>query len=355
MQYNLPPLKVNGIVTALPSKKYQYPYLCISTLIMACLCTNTFSMDHLTSARHTLRTEIEGLQAVLDRLDAAFDHVVHLLLQCRGKVIVSGMGKSGLIGQKIAATLASTGTPAFFMHPGEALHGDLGMIGASDYLLLLSYSGETEELLRLLAYALEHDLPAISITGEPASTLAKKAQQHLNVAIPKEACPLALAPTTSTTAMLALGDALAVALMEARQFQPEDFARFHPGGSLGYQLLTTVGEVMRTDRLPFVAPDIAPVDLLMRMSEGQLGLAIVGTPDNVEGLITDGDLRRGIVRFGRLADMDLGQVGSKDPIMVPASQKVGEVQALMREKKITAVLVQEAGTVVGVYQIFGHR
>lgn len=312
-------------------------------------------MDHLTSARNTLQTEVEGLQAVLSRLDHTFNQVVDLLLQCKGKVIVSGMGKSGLIGQKIAATLSSTGTPAFFLHPGEALHGDLGMIGPTDYLLLISYSGETEELLRLLAYGLEYKLPALAITGDPDSTLAQKAHHHLNVAIPKEACPLALAPTTSTTATLALGDALAVALMEARQFKPEDFARFHPGGSLGYQLLTTVGEVMRTDRLPFVAPDIAPVDLLMRMSEGQLGLAIVGTPDNVERLITDGDLRRGIVKFGSLADMDLAQVGSSSPIMVEASQKVGVVQALMRERKITAVLVQEAGRIVGVYQIFGHR
>lgn len=309
-------------------------------------------MTHRDSAQRTLQTEIKGLQAALQQLDEQFDKAAEHLLACQGKVVVTGMGKSGLIAQKIAATLASTGTPAFFLHPSEALHGDLGMISPLDVVLLLSYSGETEELLRMLAYVQERGHVTVSMTGDPESTLAKKTLLHLNTSVPEEACPLALAPTASTTAMLAVGDALAVSLMEARDFRSEDFARFHPGGSLGYKLLTTVGEVMRTEALPFVPIDIDPPDLLIRMSEGKLGLAIIGTPEKVAGIITDGDLRRGMVKYGGLAKLNIRGMMTTDPIVVHAKEKIGKVEQLMRQKKITAVLVEEENIIRGVFQLF---
>lgn len=309
-------------------------------------------MKHLSAAKRTLQTEWEGLQSVANNLDENFNAVVEALLACQGKVVITGMGKSGLIGQKIAATMASTGTPSFFLHPGEALHGDLGMLSSGDAVLMLSYSGETEELLRMLAYLQKAGHTTISMTGFPESTLAKKTDYHLNAHVPKEACPLALAPTASTTATLALGDALAVAMMEAKGFQSEDFARFHPGGSLGYKLLTTVGEVMRTDNLPFVSADIPPADLLMRMSEGKLGLAIVGTADKVEGVVTDGDLRRAMVKYGQLEKLSVGNMFTPHPVTVEANEKVGAVEQLMRERKITVVLVMQGGQVVGVHQLF---
>lgn len=285
-------------------------------------------------------------------MDGAFNEVVDGLLACQGKVVVTGMGKSGLVGQKIAATLSSTGTPAFFLHPGEALHGDLGMVSQGDVVMLLSYSGETEELLRMLAHVMAAGNQTISCTGFPESTLARKTHLHLNIHVEKEACPLALAPTASTTALLAVGDALAVALMEARGFQPEDFARFHPGGSLGYALLTAVGEVMRTDNLPFVSPDIAPADLLIRMSEGKLGMAIVGTPDAVQGVITDGDLRRAMIAHGSLDTLVITRMMSPQPIIVMENDKVGKVEQLMRARKITVVLVANTDKITGVYQLF---
>lgn len=309
-------------------------------------------MNHRNSAKRTVEIEIEGLQSLLRQLDDQFEEVVKVILECKGKVVVSGMGKSGLIGQKIAATLASTGTPAFFLHPGEALHGDLGMISKGDVAILISYRGETEELLRMLAHLQHEGHTAITITGYPESTLARNASYHLNAAVPKEACPLELAPTASTTATLVLGDALAVALMEAKSFKPEDFARFHPSGSLGRKLLTRVGDMMRTENLPFVPADISPTDLLMRMSEGKLGLAIVGTPEKVKGVITDGDLRRGIIKFGALKDIEVIDLMTPKPIIVDANERVVSVEAVMRERQITVVLVKQKGKVVGVYQIF---
>ena len=309
-------------------------------------------MAYLDSAKRTIEIEALGVQQLLKNLDAGFNKVVQAMLDCKGKVVVSGMGKSGLIGQKITATLASTGTPAFFLHPGEALHGDLGMISKEDVALLISYRGETEELLRMLAYLKQEGNTTISITGDLESTLARNADHHLNVSVPKEACPLELAPTASTTATLVLGDALAVALMEARGFKPEDFARFHPAGSLGRKLLTKVADVMRTEELPFVADDITPADLLMRMSEGKLGLAIFGSPEHITGILTDGDFRRGMVKYGGMNKLDIREMMTKSPVVVDANEKVVRVEQLMKEKKITVVLVREAERIVGVYQIF---
>src|ERR1700730_11988375 len=212
-------------------------------------------------AKRVFDTEIESLKSVAENIGDEFTAAVETILAAKGKLIVSGVGKSGLIGRKIAATFASTGTPSFFLHPGEAFHGDLGMIGSHDMVVLISYSGETDEVLKLIPFLQWNKNVIIGITGNPNSTVAKNSQYHLNIAIQQEACPLALAPTSSTTAALVMGDALAVALMESRRFQPEDFARFHPGGSLGRKLLIRVKDLMRTDNLPFIKEDSSFTEL----------------------------------------------------------------------------------------------
>lgn len=310
-------------------------------------------MSHREHAITTINIEIDGLKSVIKSLDERFDDAVDAMLDCSGKVVVSGMGKSGLIGKKIAATLASTGTPSFFMHPGEALHGDLGMISPEDVLLLLSYSGETEELLRLLAAIEKQGNTTISISGNPKSTLALNTDFHIDGSIPKEACPLKLAPTASTTATLALGDALAMALMNARNFQAEDFAKFHPGGSLGRKLLTRVKDVMRQKDLPFVRPDVSNTDLLIKISEGKLGLAVIGTPDDVQGVITDGDIRRGILKAGSFTKMTIEQTMTPKPVTVHENEKLVKVEKMMKERKITTILVHnDSGAITGVFQVF---
>ncbi|MEO8884724.1 MAG: KpsF/GutQ family sugar-phosphate isomerase, partial [Mucilaginibacter sp.] len=243
-------------------------------------------------AKRVFDIEIESLQQVAALIDDAFTVVVNAILANKGKVIVIGIGKSGLIGKKIAATFSSTGTPSFFLHPGDAFHGDLGIVGANDPVLLISYSGETDEVLRVIPFLKWNKNLIISITGNTNSTIAKNSDHHLNINITREACPLALAPTSSTTATLVMGDALAIALMETRQFQEEDFARFHPGGSLGRKLLTRVKDLMRVDNLPFIPIDASFTDVLLRMSEGKLGMVIIGDKGRVDGIITDGDLRR---------------------------------------------------------------
>src|SRR6201994_2899316 len=247
-------------------------------------------------AKRVFDIEIESLKHVAASINDDFTHVVEAILQSKGKLIVAGVGKSGLIGKKIAATLASTGTPSFFLHPGEAFHGDLGMVGADDMVILISYSGETDEVLKLIPFLEWNKNTIIAITGNPNSTVAKNSHYHLNICIQQEACPLALAPTSSTTAAFVIGDALAVALMESRQFQHEDFARFHPGGSLGRKLLVRVKDLMRTDNLPFIDDNASFTEVLLRMSEGRLGMVIVGDAGHVHGIITDGDLRRALGR-----------------------------------------------------------
>lgn len=310
-------------------------------------------MSYIKRAKETIQIEMEGLEAVKNALDAQFDDVVRSVLKCKGKLVVTGMGKSGLVGKKMAATLSSTGTPSFFMHPGEALHGDLGMISPEDAVLLISYSGETEELLRLLAALEKHGNVTCSISGNPLSTLAQNTQFHLNGYVPKEACPLKLAPTASTTAALALGDALAMALMHARNFKAEDFAKFHPGGSLGRKLLVQVKDVMRKNDLPFVAESVSNTDLLIKMSEGKLGLAIIGTAQHVQGVITDGDLRRGIIRHGSFQNMSVRASMTPNPKKVKENQKLVEVERMMKNEKITTILVEnDNGTVTGVFQLF---
>jgi arabinose-5-phosphate isomerase len=307
-------------------------------------------------AKRVFNTEIESLKYVADSIDDEFSRVVEAILNTSGKLIVIGIGKSGIIGKKIAATLASTGTPSFFLHPGEAFHGDLGMVGSNDMVILISYSGETDEVLKLIPFLVWNKNSIIAITGNPNSTVAKNSHYHLNICIKQEACPLALAPTSSTTAALVMGDALAVALMESRNFQQEDFARFHPGGSLGRKLLTTVKDLMRTDNLPFINDNSSFTEILLRMSEGRLGMVIVGTAGKVDGIITDGDLRRALLRTPDTSQLTALNMMTANPVFMEEKEFINQAESLMMEKKITTVLVGSATErkISGIYQIYNQ-
>ena len=293
-------------------------------------------------AHETLEIEAAAVQGLRQRLDASFAHAVELMLQVSGRVVVMGMGKSGHIGRKMAATLASTGTPAMFVHPAEASHGDLGMITAVDLLLAISNSGESEELTAILPVLKRQGVPLIAMTGNPASTLGRHADLVLNTAVEKEACPLNLAPTASTTAQLALGDALAVALLDARGFKAEDFARSHPGGALGRKLLTHVSDVMRSGEaaVPSVAPDAGFSTIMREMSAKGLGATAIVDPERrVLGIFTDGDLRR-LLEKG----VDVRQGCARDfmhpnPITVRRDALAVEAADLMEARRITSVLV----------------
>lgn len=309
-------------------------------------------IDHIASAKRTIRLEAEAIAALHHQLTPDFSGAVEAILQGRGKAIVCGMGKSGHIGRKIAATLASTGTPSFFLHPSEAFHGDLGMIGESDILLLISYSGETEEVLRLLPFLKSQGNTLIAITGRPASSLARHAHYHLHVAVSEEACPLSLAPTSSTTATLVMGDALAVALMEARGFQPEDFARFHPGGALGRKLLAKVKDYARYNNLPFIQQDANAREVIYRLAEGRLGLVMVRHDSGKIGIITDGDFRRSLAAIDRLDDLKISEIVNYQPITIDENAPIYAAEELMLHKRITTLLVSRKGEVTGVFQMF---
>ena len=305
-------------------------------------------------AKRVFDIEIESLKHVASSINDEITAAVEAILNSKGKLIVAGVGKSGLIGRKIAATLASTGTPSFFLHPGEAFHGDLGMVEHSDLVILISYSGETDEVLRIIPFLKWNKNKIISITGNPNSTIAKNSDHHLNVCITREACPLELAPTSSTTTTLVMGDALAVALMEARQFQHEDFARFHPGGSLGRKLVVKVKDLMRRDNLPYINKDASFTDLLLRMSEGKLGMVMVGDSNKIEGIVTDGDLRRALVRNPDTSKLHIDEMMTVNPVIVSPEEFINQAEQVMMEKKITTVLVGSAENrkIEGVYQIY---
>ena len=306
-------------------------------------------------ARRTLDTEAQALCRMKEGLGDAFVEAVERILANDGKVIVTGMGKSGLVGRKIAATLASTGTPSFFLHPGEAFHGDLGMISKEDIVLALSYSGETDEILKIVPFIHEHGEALISMTGNPRSSLARHSDVHLDVSVEHEACILHLAPTTSTTAQIAMGDALAVALMKMRNFTSMDFARLHPGGSLGRRLLMRVGDVMRSEHLPTVAPDCPAVELIHAMTKGGLGLiALCSEEGRVEGIITDGDLRRAMERRqAEFFSIRAADIATAHPKTIHPQSKLIEAEKLMTRNKITSLLVtDEAERLVGVIQIY---
>ncbi len=302
------------------------------------------------SAREALRIEAQALTALIDRIDDSMARAVQIVLACRGRVIVMGMGKSGHVGRKIAATLASTGTPAFFVHPAEASHGDLGMVTAQDVVLALSNSGESDELAVILPVIKRLGVQLIAITGNAQSTLARHADCVLDSRVEQEACPLNLAPTASTTAQMALGDALAVALLDARGFRPEDFARSHPGGALGRKLLTHVKDLMRQgEALPTVAPDTPFTDMMKTMSAKALGCAaVVDGTGALQGIFTDGDLRRLIERGTDLRPLRAGDVMHARPRTLSAEALAVDAADLMEEARITVVLVvDEAGHLVG--------
>jgi len=306
--------------------------------------------DYQSIAKRVFDIEAQAILHLKTLLDQDFDDSVEAILKTKGRVVICGMGKSGLIGKKIMATFASTGTPCFFMHPGEAFHGDLGMVTPDDVFLALSNSGETEEVIRLLPFLKDNKNILISMTGRPESTLAVNADFHLNIAVPQEACPHQLAPTSSTTATLVMGDALAVALMDARNFQPHEFARFHPGGSLGRKLLTRVKDEMKSKNLPYISNTASMTDVIHSMNEGRLGLCIV---NHGEGVITDGDLRRHMEEdTSNFMHKTAADIMGNHPKMINVNEPLSTAEEIMNEHKITSLLVEENNQVVGVIQIY---
>jgi len=297
-----------------------------------------------TLARRVLETEAAAILALVDRLDARFDCAVQLLLQCKGRVIVTGMGKSGIICRKISATLTSTGTPAFFLHPAEATHGDLGVITADDVILALSYSGETDELLRLLETIRRLGAKLIAITGGPTSTLAQAADVALDCSVTEEACPMNLVPTASTTAALALGDAMAMTLLVAKGFKEEDFANLHPGGKLGKRLMRVEALMNAGDKCPRVSAATRMRDVIYEMSRKGLGMTCVvdddGSGDPVLlGIITDGDLRRQMERDADIMGMTAADVMTRNPITLARSTLAAQALNIMEQRKITSIVV----------------
>lgn len=310
-------------------------------------------IDAIKIAKEVFEIESKTILDLCDNLNEGFNKTIELILSIKGRCVVSGMGKSGHIGAKIAATLASTGTPSFFMHPGEALHGDLGMLTSEDVLLAISNSGETEEVLKLIPVIKKRKIPLIVMAGNQNSTLAKQADIFINIAVKKEACPLQLAPTSSTTATLAMGDAIAVALMRARNFRPDDFALFHPGGSLGRKLLTRVGDLMVSNNLPIVSPESEFNELVDVMTSGKLGLCIVLKNEKLVGIITDGDLRRALrandkPRF----DFKAKEIMSDSPKTIEASAMASEAEELMLKHKIKEIVVTQNEKIVGIIQLY---
>jgi len=308
----------------------------------------------LDTARRVLQIEAKAIEDVLARLDGTFVKAVDVLFACKGRVVVSGMGKSGLIGRKISATLSSTGTPSFFLHPAEALHGDLGMLARGDALLAVSYGGETEEIIRLLEALKRLEMPLVTLTGKIHSTLAEASEVALDVSVREEACSLNLAPTASTTVAMAVGDALAVALLERRGFRHDDFAALHPAGRLGKKLLR-VEHLMHTgDALPRVSPESPMPDTFHEMSKKGLGMTTVLRADGrLAGIITDGDLRRLMEKHrGATLEMTAGQCMTRNPQTIGPQVLASEALNLMEKKKITSVVVvDEAGGVLGVVHL----
>jgi len=305
------------------------------------------------AARRLFAAYGDAISRLDEALGVPFEAAVEMILGTSGHVVVCGMGKSGLIGRKIAATLASTGTPSLFLHPAEAIHGDLGMVRPGDVMILISNSGETEEIVRLLPALQRLDARIIALTAGQTSSMARAAQIILDISVDREACPLNLAPTTSALNTLVIGDAIAVALMEARGFEAADFAMTHPGGALGRRLLTRVRDQMRRDSLPFVDAKAPVQDAILVMTEGRLGMALVGSRDRLEGVLTDGDLRRLLVRGVDLAKTPVGEVASTNPLTIGADQLMADAEARMQESRVQCLVVtDESDGVIGIVQIF---
>ncbi|EAB5363645.1 KpsF/GutQ family sugar-phosphate isomerase [Campylobacter jejuni] len=310
-------------------------------------------MNTLEIAKEVFEKEAQAILDLAKNLDENFNQAVNLMLNTKGRCIVSGMGKSGHIGAKIAATLASTGTPSFFIHPGEALHGDLGMLTPEDVLIAISNSGETEEILKIIPAIKKRKIPLIVMCGKKNSTLVKQSDIFLNIAVEKEACPLQLAPMSSTTATLVMGDALAAALMKVRNFKPDDFALFHPGGSLGRKLLTKVKDLMVSSNLPIVHPDTEFNDLVDVMTSGKLGLCVVLENEKLVGIITDGDLRRALKASDKPRfDFKAKEIMSINPKVVDADAMASEAEGIMLKYKIKEIIVGKEERVVGIIQLY---
>jgi arabinose-5-phosphate isomerase len=305
-------------------------------------------------AKKVLSIEAEGILAVRDRLGTEFDQAIEILLACSGRLVVTGIGKSGLVGQKISATCNSTGTPSVFLHPVEAMHGDLGMVDSTDVALAISYSGETVELSRLLSSFKERQIPIIALCGNRHSTLAQQANVTLDVAIPQEACPLGLAPTTSTTATLAIGDALAVALLHKKQFRAEDFRRNHPGGSLGERLKVAVREVMLTgDKVPVVSHEATLVAGIAELNQKNLGAVLVQNgAGQLHGIMTDGDIRRLLSSGAHIQEAALSQAMKRNPISISHSLMAADALSIMQQHEITVLaVVDEQGHLEGILHL----
>lgn len=308
---------------------------------------NTSQPINITSIRENaiqcLKDEAEALLQLIPQLDENFDKAIQMMYHCKGKVIVTGVGKSGNIGAKIAATLSSTGTPSFFINPLDVFHGDLGVMTPDDVVLALSNSGQTDELLRFLPMVLQMKVPVISMSSNPQSLLAKYSTAHIQVKVAKEACPLNLAPTSSTTAALAMGDAIAVALMKVRDFKPKDFAQFHPGGELGKRLLTTATDVMRQNDLPIIPKEMNLGEAIIHVSKGKLGLGVSIENEQVIGLITDGDIRRAMETWkAQFFDKKVADIMTKTPKSVSPETKISEILRIMNKYKIHTVLVVDS-------------
>lgn len=310
-------------------------------------------MNHLAIAKEALIAQAQAINLLAERIDGEFQRAVELILGCKGRAAVCGMGKSGLIGQKMVATFASTGTPSFFLHPAEAFHGDLGMLKPIDVLILISYSGETEEVVKLIPSLKSFGNKIIAMTGNGKSTLAKHADIWLDISVEREVCPNNLAPTTSTLATMAMGDALAVALIEALDFKPMDFARYHPGGSLGRKLLTRVSDVMKTNT-PVVSLDTSFHDCLWVMTASRLGLAVVLDEGKLVGIVTDGDLRRALLDNPGIVNAKVSEFMTADPHTIKADAQLSEAEGYMLDRKIRALPVTAADSdeIVGVVEIF---
>ena len=305
-------------------------------------------------AEEVFEIESKEIANLSNLLTIDFENAVKSINNCNGKLIVSGMGKSGIVGKKIAATLASTGTPSFFLHPGEAYHGDLGMVEKEDIVLLISNSGETDEVLKIIPFLKHQKNTTISMSGNPDSSLAKNTDFHLNISVNYEACPLQLAPTSSTTSTMVMGDALAVALMKLRDFKDVNFARFHPGGSLGKRLLQNVGNVMKKDSLPLITPNESIKKVINILSSGKCGLAVVVNDNNIVGVISDGDIRRAMesneTNFFKLKALD---IMTNEPQTVLETTKLKIAGDLMFSRKINSLLVEnDKGLLVGIVQSY---
>jgi len=305
-------------------------------------------------AKEVFKIEANEIAKLSELLTDDFSEAIDAIINTKGKFIISGMGKSGIIGKKIAATLASTGTPSFFLHPGEAYHGDLGMIEKDDILLLISNSGETDEVLKLIPFLKSQKNTIIAMSGKPTSTLAKNSNYHLNISIDKEACPLQLAPMSSTTATLVMGDAIAASLMKVRNFKDENFALFHPGGSLGRRLLTKIKDVMKKDKLPICQEKTIAKDIIHKITDGKCGLVVVSESNIIKGIITDGDIRRVMEsQEEKFFQLEAKDIMTKCAKMIDEDSKLIEASDIMSENKINSlVVVNNKKELSGIVQMY---